>query len=202
MKWFASLLVYFAVVVGLFLFRNAWAALLTFHLAIITSVLIAKPGVPPKILLTSRSLKWILLSVFICGSTGITLYYFWDKFDIARDLSAHVEAMGLSRSGWVPFIAYFSLVNPFLEEYFWRGYLGSQDTNFAASDFLYAGFHGLILMDKANTDMIVYSIAVLILAGWFWRQIARADGGLLAPLLGHMAADFSILTAVYLNLYK
>ena len=50
--------------------------------------------------------------------------------------------------------------------------------------------------------MIVYSIAVLILAGWFWRQIARADGGLRAPVLGHMAADFSILTAVYLNLYK
>lgn len=202
MKWFAPLLVYVAVILGMFLFRNAWVALLTFHLAIIIAVLIAKADTSLKILLTSRSFKWTLLTVILCGSTGVTLYVFWDKFGITHDLAAHVEAMGLNRSGWIPFIAYFTLVNPFVEEYFWRGYLGSRSVHFAASDFLYAGFHGLILVNKVRTDMIVYSIAVLILAGWFWRQIARADGGLRAPLLGHMAADFSILTAVYLNLYK
>jgi len=202
MKWFAPLVVYLAVILGMFLFRNAWAALLTFHLAIIISVFIAKPDTSLKILLTGRSLKWPLLTMILCGSTGITLYFFWDKFGITHDLAAHVETMGLNRSSWIPFIAYFTLVNPFVEEYFWRVYLGSKTTNFTASDFLYAGFHGLILMDNVRTDMIVYSVAVLIVAGWFWRQIARADGGLRAPLLGHMAADFSILTAVYLNLYK
>jgi hypothetical protein len=202
MKWFAPLLVYVAVVLGLFLFRNAWAALLTFHLAILISVLIAKSDIPIKILVTGRNLKWTLLTVILCGSTGITLSFFWDKFGIAPDLAVHVEAMGLSRSGWILFIAYFIVVNPFIEEYFWRGFLGSKSTNFAASDFLYAGFHGLILINKVQVDMIVYSLAVLVLAGWFWRQIARIDGGLRAPLLGHMAADFSILTAVYLNLYK
>lgn len=29
--------------------------------------------------------------------------------------------------------------------------------------------------------------------------LARADQGLLAPVLGHMAADFTILMAVYLR---
>jgi hypothetical protein len=47
--------------------------------------------------------------------------------------------------------------------------------------------------------MVVYSLALLILGGWFWRQIARADQGLLAPVLGHMAADFTILMAVFLR---
>ena len=65
------------------------------------------------------------------------------------------------------------------------------------SDFLYAGFHGLVLMGKVQTGAVVYSLVVLVLAGWFWRQIARADEGLLAPVLGHMAADFTILMAVY-----
>ena len=37
--------------------------------------------------------------------------------------------------------------------------------------------------------------------GWFWRQISREDEGLLAAVLGHMAADFSILFAVYLDMY-
>jgi membrane protease YdiL (CAAX protease family) len=116
------------------------------------------------------------------------------------DLSAGVEAMGLRPSNWPAFILYFSLLNPFIEEYFWRGYLGSQTTNFHISDFLYAGFHGLILLNKVQPSMIAYSLAVLTLAGWFWRQVAREDNGLLAPVLGHMAADFTILMAVYLHM--
>src|SRR5215216_2647139 len=202
MKWLASLPVYFGVILGLFLFHNAWAALLTFHLAILVSLLIAKPNIPIQTLLTGNSIKWTLLSVLVCGSTGFILYFFWDKFEIADEISADVLGIGLNQSNWMSFLAYFTLVNPFLEEYFWRGHLGSKFTSFSASDFLYAGFHGLILINKVQTDMIVYSLAVLILAGWFWRQIARTDGGLIAPVLGHMAADFSILAAVYLNLYK
>ena len=202
MKWIASLLVYLAVVAGLFIFHSAWTALLLFHFAIITSLFIAKSKPSIKILFTGNDLKWILVSVFLCGSTGIALYFFWNKFGIASDISANVEALGLNRSDWIPFLAYFALVNPFLEEYFWRGYLGSKTTSFVASDFLYAGFHGLVLINKVQTNMIVYALATLIVAGWLWRQLARVDGGLLAPVLGHMAADFSILTAVYLNLYN
>ena len=199
MKWITPVLVYVAVALGLFISRNAWSALLSFHLAILVSLFIAKPNIPIKILITSKNIKWILISVLLCGSSGITLYLLWDKFGIARDLTSHVESIGLNRSAWIPFIAYFTLANPFLEEYFWRGYLGSNMSNFHISDFLYAGFHGLILLNRVQSSMIVYSLALLILAGWFWRQMARADGGLLAPMLGHMAADLTILMAVYLR---
>lgn len=201
MKWIAPVFVYVAVGVGLFIFRTAWSSLLTFHIAILISLLIAKPNIPLSILFTGRNIQWILVSILLCGSSGVTLYFFWDKFGIANDLAAHVEAMGLSASTWIPFITYFTLVNPLLEEYFWRGYLGSPTTNFYLSDFLYAGFHGLILLNKVQPSMIVYSLALLVLAGWFWRQIARTDGGLLAPVLGHMMADLTILMAVYLRLH-
>lgn len=200
MKWLAPVLVYLAVGIGLFLVRNAWSALLLFHLAIIVSVLIAKSKIPIKILCTGHDIKWILLSVLLCGSAGITLYFFWDTFGIASDLATHVEQVGLNSSTWIWFITYFTLANPPVEEYFWRGFLGSTTRNFYISDFLYAGFHGLILLNKVQTSMIAYSLALLILAGWVWRQFARADRGLLAPVLGHMAADFSILMAVYLRL--
>jgi len=196
-KWFAPVLVYSGVGLGLFFFRNAWIALLIFHLAIILSILIARPDISIKILFRSKDIKWILVSVLLCGSSGITLFFLWNKFGIAENLSVRLEAMGLNRSNWIAFITYFALINPFLEEYFWRGYLGSKTTNFTVSDSLYAGFHGLILINNVRTDMIMYSLTVLIFAGWFWRQIERADGGLLAPVLGHMAADFSILMAVY-----
>jgi hypothetical protein len=67
------------------------------------------------------------------------------------------------------------------------------------SDFLYAGFHALILVHKMPAGAVIYCLAVLVLAGWFWRQMARADRGLLSAVLGHMAADLTILAAVYLR---
>jgi membrane protease YdiL (CAAX protease family) len=197
MKWIAPALAYLAVGLGLFLFHSAWGALVGFHLAIIISLLIAKPNIPVTVLFKNTNIKWIFLSILLCGSSGVTLYFQWDKFGFANDLPSQVEALGLNSTTWLPFIAYFALVNPFVEEYFWRGYLGSQTKGPHVSDFLYAGFHALILINKTHAYSIIFAMISLTLAGWLWRQIAREDQGLLAPVLGHMAADFSILFVVY-----
>jgi len=58
----------------------------------------------------------------------------------------------------------------------------------------------LILIGMVGIDTIIFALFMLVLAGWLWRQIAREDHGLLAPVLGHMAADFTILMAVYLHM--
>jgi len=197
MKWFTPILPYLAVGIGLFWFQHAWVALLGFHFAIGLSLLFARPHLPLKILFKSSDIRWVFLSIFLCSSSGISLYFFRSYSGFGNDLPAQIESLGLNSSNWMAFIAYFSLVNPFIEEYFWRGYLGNTTNGLYLSDFLYAGFHALVLMDKMPTDSIMYSLTVLTFAGWFWRQIARADQGLLAPVLGHMAADFTILTAVY-----
>lgn len=197
MKWVAPFLAYLAVAIGLFQFHSAWIALVGFHLAILLSLLIARPELPIGFLFKSSNIKWILASVLVCASSGVTLFFLWDGFGFSSDLPDQVQALGLSSSNWLPFIAYFVLVNPLLEEYFWRGYLGSHSLNFTASDFLYSGFHGMILVNKVQLGMLIYGLAVLVVAGWFWRQTARLDRGLLAPVLGHMAADLSILIAVY-----
>ena len=128
----------------------------------------------------------------------MSLYFFWDSFGFASDFSAQVASLGLNSSNWLFFITYFALVNPFVEEYFWRGYLGNETKSLHISDFLFAGFHGLILISKVQVGSIVFALGILVLVGWFWRQITREDNGLLAPLLGHMCADLTILGAVYL----
>jgi len=197
MKWIAPLLVYFAVGLGLFVFHSAWGALLGFHAAIIISLIIVRPVVSLKTLLTSNNIKWILLCILICGGSGVILYFLRDKFGIANDFPAQVAELGLNEFNWKPFIVYFVFVNPFLEEYFWRGWLGDKTKSLHISDFLYAGFHGLILINIVQMGSIVFALGVLVFTGWFWRQIYREDGGLLAPVLGHMAADLTILVTAY-----
>ena len=197
MKWLTPLLPYLAVGLGLFWFQSAWMALLGFHATIIISLLIARAKFPIKILFQSSNFRWILLSILLCGSSGISLYFLRPYFGITKDLSLQIETLGLSKSAWPAFLTYFVLVNPFVEEYYWRGYLGNPTSRLYISDFLYAGFHALILIGKVQISAIVYSLIALVMAGWFWRQIRREDRGLLAPVLGHMAADLTILLAVY-----
>jgi len=198
MKWLTPLLPYLAVAIGLFWIHNAFLALLSFHFAIVFSLLITRSSVPVKTLFQSKNILWVILSVILCGSSGISLYFLWHYFGVTGNLSETVASFGLSSATWIIFLPYFVLVNPLLEEYFWRGYLGSSTGGLYPSDFLYAGFHGLILAGKMQPGAILYSLIVLTLAGWFWRQLARADEGLLASVLGHMAADFTILMAIYL----
>jgi len=200
MKWIAPTLAYLAVGLGLFLFHSAWGALVGFHTVIVVSLLIARPNIPITFLLKSTNLKWTFLSFLLCGSGGVALYFLWDVFKVASDLPAQVAALGLNSATWPAFIAYFALVNPFIEEYFWRGYLGNPTKSLYLYDFIYSGFHGLILIGKVQGYSIIFGLSVLVFAGWLWRQIAREDHGLLAPMLGHMAADFTILMAVYLHM--
>jgi len=202
MKWLTPVLPYLAVAIGLFWLHHALFTLLAFHLAIVLPLLFARSPISIKILFKSTDLRWMVLSLLLGGSSGLTLYFFWSYFGFASDLPAQVESLGLTDSAWLVFIAYFVFVNPLIEEYFWRGYLGSPAKSLYLSDFLYAGFHTLILWNRVQTGTIIYSLTVLVLAGWFWRQLARMNGGLLAPVLGHMAADFTILMAVFWRVQK
>ena len=197
MKWFAVTLVYLSICLGYFWARNAWVTLLGFHAAMIVSLILARPNLPPSILFKNNHPKWSIASVLLCALSGICLYFLRHALGFAQDLHAQLESIGLTTQTWLPFILYAVLVNPVVEEYFWRGYLGSAARGLNLFDPIFAGYHILILVGKANLPAIVLIVIVLTFAAWFWRQIARESGGLLAPALGHMAADLTILLAIY-----
>jgi len=196
-KWLAPILPYLAIWAGLFLFKNAWLTLIGFHAAILIALAVARPSLPINILFKSKSAKWILVSALVCSTSGIGLYFLWGVFGIVPNLPMRLESIGLNSASWFAFIAYFSLVNPFIEEYFWRGFLGSDSKKLRVGDAIFAGYHALVLWGRVHPLSILFAVIILTSAGWIWRQISREDGGLLAAVLGHMVADFSILMTIY-----
>lgn len=195
-KWLAPILPYLAVWAGLFFFKSAWLTLIGFHIAILIALVLARPNLPVSLLFKSKYPKWILFSVLFCSTSGIGLFLLWDMFGVAPDLPAQLRSLGLNSATWFAFIAYFSLVNPFVEEYFWRGFLGSYTAKPFIGDFIFAGYHTLILWGRVQPPSILFAATVLVSAGWLWRQISRLDEGLLAAVLGHAVADFSILIVI------
>jgi membrane protease YdiL (CAAX protease family) len=197
-KWFAPILPYLFVWAGLFIFKSAWLTLLGFHLAILITLFFLRPQVPINTLFKKTKWKYILASIFVCVSGGLGLYFLWSLLGIAKDVHDQLALLGLNERTWASFIAYFSLVNPLMEEYFWRGVLGSDSKSLIAGDFFYAAYHVIVVWNKAHPLSMLLVLAALIFAGWFWRQIYRKDKSLLAPVFGHAAADLSILLTIYL----
>jgi membrane protease YdiL (CAAX protease family) len=197
MKWMAVVLVYLSISIGFFWAHSAWVTLVGLHAAMIVSLIIARPNLSFSILFKNTNPKWNIANILLCALSGICLYFLRFYAGIVPDLHAQLESIGLTTQTWLPFIFYAVLVNPFIEEYFWRGYLGSNAKGFHVFDLVFASYHILILIGKASPLAVVLIVIVLTCAAWFWRQAARESGGLLAPALGHMAADLTILLAVY-----
>jgi hypothetical protein len=196
-NFFKWMLPYLAVWAGLFLFHKVWAALLGFHIAILLILFLSQPTVPPSILFKSTDFRSILFHMLFCGLSGLGIYYLRPFVGLTPDFKTQMVWLGLNASSMPAFIAYFSLVNPFLEEYFWRSFLGSDTKGFFIGDLLYAAYHAIILINRVSVFATLFAIACLTFMGWFWRKTKREQNGLLAATLGHMAADFSILMAVY-----
>jgi hypothetical protein len=188
---------YLAVWAGLFLFQNAWIAMFGLHAAFLLVLVFSQPGISPAPLFKSRNIKWILLNILLCSAGGIVLYYLLPWFVSSESLRNQLSDLDLNEFNLPAFIAYFSLVNPLLEEYFWRISLGNETKGFYIGDLLYAGYHAIVLINQVPLLITLLAIVCLTFIGWFWRQVKREDGGSLAPLLGHMAADLSVMTAVY-----
>lgn len=196
-KWIAAILPYLAVWAGLFLFKSAWLTLLGFHISIALALVYLRPSLPLNVFFKPSERKHVLAGILLGAASGLGLYLFRDVFAVSDDLGAQLAEIGLNRSTWFAFIAYFGLANPFLEEYFWRGALASETKGFYLGDLVYAGYHILVVWNKTHPLSMIFMLFVLTFAGWSWRQLFRKDGSLLAPVLSHMFADLSILVAVY-----
>jgi membrane protease YdiL (CAAX protease family) len=193
----APLLPYLLMSIGLLLLHNAWIALVSYHAGIVALLSVEDqwPRQPPA--LPKREIGLACGAVIFGLLGGILLYFLWPLLGIPRDLGTTLTRDGLGGGRWIWFIVYFSIVNPGLEEVYWRGYLGSASTAVVLNDFLFSGYHLVVLGQFLKLPWLLLAFLVLSAAAWLWRQVARLSGGLLLPVVSHFAADLTVILVIY-----
>ncbi|MBU8872020.1 MAG: hypothetical protein KOO60_14225 [Gemmatimonadales bacterium] len=198
MKPAQHLIPYFAVLIGLYVFESAWLTILTYHGSILLVVWKEKQlSEFRKLFAGWRAPTCGALLLFGLGG-GIILFILGPRIGIqAEPMGSALNKIGLGGSGFLLFVVYHSLINPWLEEVYWRGYLGSGSKKIVPGDLLFAGYHLLVLTMFVEWIWLVVAFLLLSFAAWLWRQIATGHKGLSVPALSHLAADGSIMFAVW-----
>jgi hypothetical protein len=176
--------------------QNAWVALIGFHAGLLPVVILYRRMLLPR--LFAPVSKVALFMVASSGLlAGVILVLLWPFLGISSGFAARLAALGLSEAVWLPFILYFTLINPWLEEAYWRIILFSPSHFLAPVDFLFAGYHLIILSLFLSIYWSLLGFTILVLAGWFWRQISRYTDSLLPAVFAHTLADLSILLVLF-----
>ena len=191
------LIPYITIGIGLLVLHNAWLAILGYHVGIVAVILLSKIRIPLKQAFRGNK-YWITLITALAGAGGgILLYLLWTLLSVPDDIGSYIRSIGLNEHTWPVFLAYFVIINPLIEEYYWRGYLASPTRKITLNDFLFAGYHLLVLAGHMATVWLLAVFLALAAGAWFWRQMNRLNGGLLASVVSHIAADIAVMLAIY-----
>jgi membrane protease YdiL (CAAX protease family) len=196
---FSPLLLYGAVIAGMYLFRSGWAAILGYHLAIV-AVLASGGGFSQAGRLV-RGWHWGFgaAATGACLFAGALIYWLWPLIALdGLEMGPRLAQLGLSGWSWVAFIASYSLVNPWLEELYWRGWYPSRLERPFISDLLFAGYHLFVLVLFVGVAWAGLAFLVLVTTARIWRALSQRCDGLLIPCVSHLAADISVIVAAVL----
>jgi len=191
------LIPYVAMIVGLHLLGSAWVSFLIYHGLVVLTIWRDAELRRDLVRGWCTKIGVAAIGFGIAGGAMMLLLAPYAGIDAAL-INPGLAKLGLAGAGWLLFVIYHTFVNPWFEEILWRGKLGCDSKRPVADDFLFAGYHVLVLMLFLDWIWIALAFVVLTIAGWFWRQLRRRFGGLLLPVLSHLAADGSIMIVVYM----
>lgn len=193
-----SLLPYVAVATGLGAFRSAWLAMALYHAGILA---VAVSGSRGRIggLLRGWSAAPAVFAVGFGASGAVLLGILW-PYAVRDGFAARLLEIGLYGDSFVAFACYHAFVNPWLEEWYWRGWLGSVARGPILRDAAFAGYHLIVLARFLDWPWAAASFVALTVAAWVWRRLAARCGGLLVPVLSHVAGGGGAMVAALLSI--
>jgi membrane protease YdiL (CAAX protease family) len=180
------------VALGLRWLPNIWFVLVPYHL-----MCLSLPFLEPAHSKRVESLRWVpelrghvVMTLLTIALGGVLAY--WDVLSV---LPAFVSAFVSRLTPLGAFAIYSVLVNPFAEEWFWRGFVIDRWGS-AESAFWFALLHLLALVSFAPPVLSVVMVLPVFATAVYWGYIRRATGSLWPSVLSHLGVDVAILLAL------
>ena len=193
LKYLTYLLAFIAVYLGLYLVKNAWVTTLIYHAGML--MILIRTGMWKR-LIRGWDAKWAFALIGGGLLVGIT-FLILTPIIAPSSISTDISSLGLTGISLMIWAVYFSLVNPFFEEAFWRGYLLSDKKGIAGSDIFFAGYHVFVLLLFLPAFWAIIEFVVLLFAAYLFRQCAIRTNGLVVPLLAHLITDIAVGLTIY-----
>lgn len=186
---------YLAVALGLYVFHSAMLSIGLYHLGILAVLLLERRWRVTRALARGFH-PWLLVAVVaICLIGGGFTFICWPLLGLPH-LADRLARVGLTSNMLPWFLLYFSLINPALEEAFWRGYQSNPSPRPVWNDLWFAGYHLPVLALFMHWYWLPLILCGLVAIAWIWRWLAGSLHGLLTNYISHAAADIGIAVAV------
>lgn len=195
LRHLAGLTPYVAVLVGLYGFSSAWAAVLLYQAGTVAFMIGIRDGAWWR-RFRGWNTRWAIVLALFGAAGGLLLHLLWPWLHVAERLRPALGELGVSSSGTAAFLLYFALLIPWTEELLWRSYLAGTSRRPNVGDVVFAGYHPLVLRYFLSWPWVVLATLILVLAGWLWRRLAARFDGLLLPVISHVIADVSVVAVL------
>ena len=187
--------------IGLYVFENVAITYLLFYSWLLGVPLLGKAFQKERMRLSKNALLLGIVSglvffIFIFGGMVLLHDYLLD----IEALRALLLAWGFIGPGEIFLVLVLLLLNPVLEEVYWRGYMfeklrakGSAFSAVTVSATFYTLYHVLTVMQLFVVAYALVAVIPVLIAGLFWGYIRERTGSITATIIGHGLADLGIV---------
>lgn len=147
---------------------------------------------------------FITAGLSVAAATVIIGSYFLlsSLVDVAG-IAKNLTGQGISKETYIYVALWISFINPFMEEYFWRGFVFYRAYQFVngvwpkrlvliGTGFLFALHHTIIIQPWFNWWQFTLVTLFLAAAGVIFNLLYLRSGSIIPSLLVHAAADLSL----------
>ena len=150
-------------------------------------------------------LKALLLGIGVYSVILIGYFLTRNIIDYSNVTSSLTEGMGITAENFIIVSLYISLMNSFLEEFFFRGYgfitlkkYTSRKIAYIFSSVLFALYHIGMLVDMFEFGALALLLSGLIVGGCIFNYLNEANDTIYPSWFVHMFANFAINTVGFI----
>ncbi|MBN1501822.1 MAG: hypothetical protein JW982_16815 [Spirochaetes bacterium] len=189
---------YIGVITGMYVFKNAFAAIFIYHAGIAAAVCLFHGEISFNTLFKFNNPRLLIFASAVCLLSGLSVVVLWNFIKLPGiNLPVIMEQFKLSGiNKWI-FLLYFSTVHPLIEELYWRFLADFRGRYISVGDIIFAAYHIPVLIFFLNASFVLLCFAVLVAAARIWRYLKQDLNENLTVFISHAFADFSIMLAVF-----